>query len=255
MNRPAPRLPLWIAHALSAQRGPVPWSAVVRGALAAGPLLLAGVLAGRTSLGVVAALGAMLAGVNDRPGSRRASVGRLGLPALAGAAGLLAGSYAGRHTGAVTLTLLLTLLGLLGGAVSAVGPVASAVGTQLLVTSALGAGMMLPEPGWESALLYLAGAGWLLGLRLLLPTPSSAARGARLGYRFDGERAAVAGVYEAVAALLDAAGTPGATARRAALTAALDQAQDALAGPRLRRHAGSAAERRLHAQYAAALPL
>ncbi|WP_330437014.1 FUSC family protein [Streptomyces griseoaurantiacus] len=255
MNRPAPRLPPWISHALSAQRGPVPWSAVVRGALAAGPLLLAGVLAGRTSLGVVAALGAMLAGVNDRPGSRRASVGRLGLPALAGAAGLLAGSYAGRHTGAVTLTLLLTLLGLLGGAVSAVGPVASAVGTQLLVTSALGAGMMLPEPGWESALLYLAGAGWLLGLRLLLPTPSSAARGARLGYRFDGERAAVAGVYEAVAALLDAAGTPGATARRAALTAALDQAQDALAGPRLRRHAGSAAERRLHAQYAAALPL
>ncbi|MCT7356017.1 FUSC family protein, partial [Streptomyces sp. 15-116A] len=37
--------------------------------------------------------------------------------------------------------------------------------------------------------------------------------------------------------------------------AALDHAQDALAGPRLRRHASSATERRLHAQYAAALPL
>jgi hypothetical protein len=44
-------------------------------------------------------------------------------------------------------------------------------------------------------------------------------------------------------------------ARRAALTAALDHAQDALAGPRLRRYASSAAERRLRAQYAAALPL
>jgi uncharacterized membrane protein YccC len=250
------RLPPWLAHALRAQRGPVPWNAVVRGALAAGPLLLAGVLAGRTSVGVVAALGAMLAGVNDRPGSRRASVGRLGLPALAGAAGLLVGTYAGRHTGAVALTLLLTFLGLLAGAVSAVGPVASASGTQLLVTSAVGAGMMLPEPGWESALIYLVGAGWLLGLRLVLPTPgTTAAGGARLDFRFDGERAAVADVYEAVAALLDATGTPEATAHRAALTAALDQAQDALAGPRLRRHAGSAAERRLHAQYAAALPL
>ncbi|MFC8666903.1 FUSC family protein, partial [Streptomyces sp. NPDC057199] len=44
-------------------------------------------------------------------------------------------------------------------------------------------------------------------------------------------------------------------ARRAALTAALDHAQDALAGPRLRRYASSSAERRLRAQYAAALPL
>ncbi|MFD8812100.1 FUSC family protein, partial [Streptomyces sp. NPDC059627] len=43
--------------------------------------------------------------------------------------------------------------------------------------------------------------------------------------------------------------------KRVALTAALDHAQDALTGPRLRRYASSAAERRLHAQYAAALPL
>lgn len=62
-------------------------------------------------------------------------------------------------------------------------------------------------------------------------------------------------MYDAVADLLDAAGTDDATARRVALTAALDHAQDALAGPRLRRYASSSAERRLHAQYAAALPL
>ncbi|WP_217136367.1 FUSC family protein [Streptomyces sp. AC558_RSS880] len=251
MTRPARAVPPWLAHALRAQRGPVPWSAVVRGALGGGPLLLAAVLAGRPTLGVVAAIGAMFAGINDRPGSRRASVGRIGGPALAGATGLVVGTYAGDHVSAVLLTLLLTGLGLVAGAVSALGPVGSSVGTQLLVGAAVGAGMPLPEPGWQRALAFLAGAGWLLLLRLALPTPGSLAG----GFRFDGERNAVAGVYAAVADLLDATGTDTATARRAALTAALDHAQDALAGPRLRRYASSAAERRLHAQYAAALPL
>ncbi|MBV7695018.1 FUSC family protein [Streptomyces sp. TRM70350] len=244
-------LPPWLAHALRAQRGPVPWNAVVRGALAAGPLLLAAVLVGHPSVGVVAAIAAMLAGINDRPGSRRASVRRLGVPALAGSVGLLVGTYAGQNTGVVAQTLLLTGLGLVAGGVSAVGPVASAAGTQLLVASAVGAGMPLPESGWQRALAFLAGAGWLLALRLLLPTPGALAG----DFRFDGEREAVADVYDAIGDLLDAVGTEHATTRRAALTAALDHAQDALAGPRLRRYAVSAAERRLHAQYAAALPL
>ncbi|MBD0419798.1 FUSC family protein [Streptomyces sp. TRM S81-3] len=248
-------LPPWLAHALRAQRGPVPWNAVTRGALAAGPLLVAALVAGRASLGVVAAIAAMLAGINDRPGSRRASVKRIGVPALAGAAGLLVGTYAGQHLGALALTLVLTAIGLPAGAVSAAGPVASATGTQLLVATAVGAGMPLPDPGWQRVLAFLAGAGWLLALRLALPTPGSLTGDLRLGFRFDGERAAVADVYDAVAALLDAAGTEHAVTRRAALTAALDHAQDALSGPRLRRHASSAAERRLHAQYAAALPL
>ncbi|MFI7497117.1 FUSC family protein [Streptomyces sp. NPDC049687] len=244
-------LPPWLAHALRAQRGPVPWSAVTRGALAAGPLLLVAVLAGRVSLGVVAAIAAMLAGINDRPGSRRAAVRRLGAPALAGAGGMLVGTYVGEHVGAVALTAVLTGLGLFAGGISAIGPVASGAGTQLLVAAAIGAGMPVPEAGWVRALAFVAGAGWLLVLRLALPTP-----GAMTGdFRFDGERHAVAGVYDAVAALLDATGTEDATARRAALTAALDHAQDALTGPRLRRYASSAAERRLHAQYAAALPL
>ncbi|MGW4545774.1 FUSC family protein [Streptomyces violaceorubidus] len=248
-------LPPWLGHALNAQRGPVPWNAVVRGALAGGPLLIVSLAAGRSSLGAVAAIAAMLAGINDRPGSRRTSVRRIGVPALAGAVGLLVGTYAGQHLAAVALTLVLTGLGLVAGSVSAVGPVASGAGTQLLVTAAVGAGMPLPDPGWLRVLAFLAGAGWLLLLRLVLPTPTSLAGDLRLDFRFDGERAAVADVYEAVAALLDAVGTEQAVARRAALTAALDHAQDALAGPRLRRRASTAAERRLHAQYAAALPL
>ncbi|MDT9694587.1 FUSC family protein [Streptomyces sp. P17] len=250
MSRPVFVLPPWLGHAFRAQRGPVPWSAVGRGGLAAGPLLAA-VLAGQASVGVVAAIGAMLAGINDRPGSRRAAVRRMGVPAVAGACGLLVGTYGGESMGAVGLTLLLTLVGLVAGGVSAVGPVASGAGTQLLVASAIGAGMPLPETGWQRALAFLGGAGWLLLLRLVLPSPGSFVG----DFRFDGERDAVASVYDAVADLLGAAGTSGANARRVALTAALDHAQDALTGPRLRRYASSSAERRLHAQYAAALPL
>ncbi|WP_245883102.1 FUSC family protein [Streptomyces hyaluromycini] len=244
-------LPPWLAHALRAQRGPVPWSAVTRGALAAGPLLLTAVLLHRTSLGVVAAIAAMLAGINDRPGSRRSAVRRLGVPAAAGALGLLVGTYGGEHLTAVPLTLLLTGLGLVAGGMSAVGTVASGAGTQLLVAAAIGAGMPVAEAGWQRALAFLAGAGWLLVLRLALPTPGAIAG----DFRFDGERDAVGAVYDAVADLLDAVGGAAAGPRRAALTAALDHAQDALTGPRLRRYASSAAERRLHAQYAAALPL
>ncbi|WP_328497010.1 FUSC family protein [Streptomyces sp. NBC_00414] len=244
-------LPLWLTHALRAQRGPVPWNAVLRGVLAGGPLLLVAVSAGRESLGVMAALGAMFAGINDRPGSRRIAVHRIGVPGLAGALGIVVGTYAGEGLGAAPLTLTLTALGLLAGAVSAVGPVASGAGTQLLVAAAIGAGMPLPDPGWQRALFFLAGAGWLIVLRLALPTPGAPAS----DFRFDGERAGVAAVYDAIADLLAAVGGEQAGGRRAALTAALDHAQDTLAGPRLRRYASSAAERRLRAQYAAALPL
>ncbi|MFE9247461.1 FUSC family protein [Streptomyces sp. NPDC007088] len=233
----------------------MPWVAMARGGLAVLPLLLA-VAAGRPTAGVMAALGTLLAAINDRPGPRRTAVLRLSAPALAGACGLLLGSYATALTPdprrALVLPLVLAALGLLAGAVSAIGPVASGIGTQLLVTAAIGAGMPLPEPGWQRALFFLAGAGWLLALRLLLPSPG---RTTRNPYRLDGERGAVAAVYTAVADLLDATGTESALSRRAALTTALDQAQDALAGPRLRRFASSAAERRLHARFSAALPL
>ncbi|WEH38112.1 FUSC family protein [Streptomyces sp. NBC_01218] len=240
------------------QRGPLPWGAVLRGGLAMLPLLLS-VLADRPSLGVPAALGAMLAGFNDRPGSRRGAVLRLGLPALIGALGLFLGACLGEVTGGgrslVVLPLALGVLGFVAGAMSSTGPVASSCGTQLLVAAVIGAGMPLPEPGWHRAALFLLGAGWLLTLRLVLPSPVRKRGGTGAPYLLDGEREAVAAVYVAVAELLRAAGSDRAPGRRAALSAALDHAQDTLAGPRLTRRAGSAAERRLHAQYAAAFPL
>ncbi|MER5440303.1 FUSC family protein [Streptomyces sp. NPDC002790] len=246
MRRPH-SLPPWLSHALRAQRAPVPWPAVVRGALAGGPLVLVAIAAGQPSSGVLLALGTLLAGVNDRPGPRLAAVSRLGGPALAGALGMTVGSFVGGALPAGALiACVFAVLGLVGGAFSAVGPVASSAGTQFLVTVAIGAGMPLPEPALQRALLFAGGAAWLILLRLLLPSP---VRTKGLGYLYDGERAAVASVYEAVARLLDAVGGPEAQARRVALTAALDQAQDAL------RRGRSRASLRLRRQYSAALPL
>ncbi|HEY5834590.1 FUSC family protein [Streptomyces sp.] len=247
MSRKSYVLPAWLAHAVRWQRGPVPWGAVARGALGAGTLLAVAGALGRPTMGVIAALGAMLAGVNDRPGSRSSAVSRLGLPALAGACGMLIGTSVGGAS-PLLLVLALTAVALPAGALSAAGPVASIASTQLLITIMVGAGMPLPEPAWQRAVLYLAGGCWLVVLRVTMPSP-----GARLDF-LDGERDAVAAAYDAVADLLLAAGGPRALDRRARLTAALDRAQDALGGPRWWRRP-IAAERRIRSRFAAVLPL
>ncbi|MFC5907069.1 FUSC family protein [Streptacidiphilus monticola] len=206
---------------------------------------------GAVSAAIPLALGAMFAGVNDRPGSRRSALARIGVPALGGAVGLGAGQAAQVSGLPVSAAVLgLGLVGLVAGGVSAVGPVASAVGTQLLITAALGWGIATPLPAWAQSLCFLGGAAWLLALRVALPAPG---RGGP--YLLDGERGAVADAYQAVAALLEADGPSEHSRRRAALSAALDRAQDALTGPRLRRGALGAAERRLRAQFAAVHPL
>lgn len=256
LRRPprAGNVPEWLRHPLRAQTGPVPWSAMARGAASVLPLLAA-VLAGAPTAGVPAAVAALFAGINDRPGSRRGAPAALGLPAAAGACGLLAGTLVGaavpQELATPVLPLFLGLLGLVAGALSSTGATASACGTQLLIAAVIGVGMDLPEPVWLSCLSYLSGAAWPLLLRRLVPSPR---RRGRITYRLDGECEALAAVYERVAALLEAVGSPAAGARRAALTAALDHAQDALAGTRTGPRA-SRAERGLRARYDAAAAL
>ncbi|WP_033821509.1 FUSC family protein [Kitasatospora sp. MBT63] len=213
------RTPDWLAHPLRWQRGPVPWSAMARGALGMGPLLGAGLAAGRPEVGLLAGLGALFAGINDRSGTRRVAAVQAGVPALGGALGLLLGFA----TGWWALPLLLTV-GLLCGAASVAGPVCSAAALQLLVLTAVGSGMSIALPGWTRAAWFLAGAGWLMLLRLLSTV--------RPGRPAAGERLAVAAVFDALADALDAVGTPAAEPARRRLTAALDRADQAL---RLRR--------------------
>ncbi|MBB4951352.1 putative membrane protein YccC [Kitasatospora gansuensis] len=207
-----PQPPAWLAHPFRWQRGPVPWPALLRGALGMGPVLAAGLATGHRPAAIAAGLGAMFATLNDRPGTRRVAAVRIAVPALAGALG-----FFGRLAPGWWALPLLTLVGLLSGAVSVAGPVCAAAAVQLLVLTAVGAGMPLAAPPWVTALCFLAGALWPLLLRLTV-SPS----------RADGERHAVAAVFDALADALDAVGTPAAEAARRRLTGALDQADEAL---------------------------
>ncbi|MFH8634376.1 FUSC family protein [Streptomyces lydicus] len=226
----APRaVPAWLAHPFRWQRLPVPWAAVARGALCAGPLLGAGIATGHPAPGVLTGLGSMLAGVNDRPGTRRTGIVHIGLPALASALGMLIGASLQAVGAGWWVVPALFAVGFVSGAGSVAGPVRSNAGMQMLATTVLGAGMPLPGAPWAKALYVLAGCLWLLLLRLVVRSPRPA------GGALSGERAAVATVFDALSGALAAAGGPGAVAARRRLTAALDRADEAL---RLRRLTG-----------------
>lgn len=226
MLRAQRAVPAWLAHPFRWQRLPVPWAAVARGALCAGPLLGAGIATGHVAPGVLTALGSMLAGVNDRPGTRRTGIVHIGLPALATAFGMLIGASLQTADAGWWTVPALFAVGFVSGAGSVAGPVRSNAGMQMLAAAILGAGMPLPGAPWEKALFVLAGCLWLLLLRLVVRSPR------RTGGALGGERAAVATVFDALADALGAAGGPGAEPARRRLTAALDRADEAL---RLRR--------------------
>ncbi|WP_411122083.1 FUSC family protein [Streptomyces sp. x-19] len=226
MPRHRRAVPAWLAHPFRWQRLPVPWAAVARGALCAGPLLAAGIATGHPAPGVLVALGSMLAGVNDRPGTRRTGVVHIGLPALAAALGMLTGASLRAAGAGWWVVPALAAVGFVSGAGSVAGPVRSTAAMQMLAATVLGAGMPLPGAPWAKALAVLAGCLWLLLLRLVLRTPRPA------GGPLHGERAAVATVFDALADALEAVGGPGAEPARRRLTAALDRADEAL---RLRR--------------------
>ncbi|MGW2656413.1 FUSC family protein [Streptomyces sp. NPDC001478] len=260
---------MWLTHVLRSRSGPVPGAAMVRGALGAGPLLAAGIVLEWPGSGVPAALGAMLAGVNDRPGTRREGLVRMGLPAVAGALGLYAGALVAGTAGRGAAVPVLFAVGWLSGILSARGPVWSAAALQALVATTIGLGMPLTGPAWGNALGFLAGAGWLVVLRLL-PRISAVRPGRRRspGARdaagpsapapASEEREAVAAVFDALAEALAALGGTGAPAARRRLVAAQQQAEEALRLMRLLpgpAQSGDAARRALAARLGAGVAL
>ncbi|MFE4539526.1 FUSC family protein [Streptomyces scopuliridis] len=218
-------MPAWLTHPLGWRSAPIPWTAALRGALSAGPLLALGLLTGHLSQAVLAGLGAMLAGVNDRPGTRRTGVVHIGLPAVGGAFGLLCGGLLADAGNRWTAVPALFVVGWLSGALSVTGPVWSAAAMQCLVTAAIGAGMPIPGPAWLKAGCYLAGAAWLLLLRFALRAPRDILR---RGARREGEREAVAAVFDALADALHALGGPDAEPARRRLIAAQHRADESL---------------------------
>ncbi|MFD8514472.1 FUSC family protein [Streptomyces antimycoticus] len=248
--RTLPTPPDWLTHPLRGERAlraPVPWAAVARGALGVGPVVAVGVVSGHLPFGMLAGLGAMFAHVNDRPATRATRIVRIGLPALAGTVGLLTGAWLGTLGLGTWIALALAAVGLVSGAISAIGPVSSAAGVQLMVLAVVGAGMPVPVPPPVTAGLLLIGAVWVIAMAALLPrvTPS------RQTAPFD-ERETVAAVYDALADLMTAVGTDGGQAARRRLTAAYDAAYEALYAHRLPLHRLDEEERRLRDRLAVA---
>lgn len=141
---------------------------MLRAAVGMAAALAVGVGLQHPGMTIPLAVGSLYASANDRPHPTPRRLRHILLPALGGALGLLAGA-ATRGGAPVAVVLLPALVAGVAGAISTVGPSASAAGLQLLTMTALGQGMPAHRPWWLPAPLLVCGA-----LPVLLLTGTSA---------------------------------------------------------------------------------
>ncbi len=211
-------VPGWLAEVVRPRRAPVPWPEMARAALAICVPLSAAYAAGRGTLGVLPATGGLLGTMTDAGGPYLSRVKRVCSAAVfGGAAGLAIGAVTHGH-GWLAVVALVVVAGV-SGLLSALGDIGSVTGLQLLVYTSLGAGPIgALRPVWHTAAGFLAGVVW--ALILILPGWLRAPYGR--------EQRDVAAVYDALAGLLRSVGGDEYTARRQALTSALNTAYDEL---------------------------
>ncbi len=209
-------VPDWLAEVVRPQPAPVPWPEMIRAALAICVPLSAALALGKSSLGVLPAMGGLLGTMADTGGPYLSRVKRVCSAAVfGGAAGLVIGSAVHGH-GWLAVIALVVVAGV-SGVLSAVGDIGSATGLQLLVYTSLGMGPVgALRPVWHTAAGFLVGVAW--ALILILPGWLRSPHGR--------EQRDVAAVYEALAEQLCSVGTDQITARRQALTSALNTAYD-----------------------------
>lgn len=222
MPDPGPRplseisAPHWLTQLLSTSKAPVHWGEPLRAAAALSVPIAIGTLAGDVGVGVEAALGALCGTFVARRGPYRFRLRHMGSGTLAGATGFLAGGVAAGH--GWWTSALIVALAVVSAVISAAGATASAAGLQLLVFAILGAGQPLVSGPYLATAWFLAGAGWTVLLAVAAwPMRATAP-----------ERAAVAAVYDELATMLAARRWRQAAQARQRLTAALNDAYDAL---------------------------
>lgn len=213
--------PRWIVEVVRPRPAPVPWADVVRCGIAVPVPLLVGLLTGHLPVAIFVTLGAIAGATSDRGGPIGTRVGRVALPPVAAAAGLLIG-HAVIGTGWIAVVAI-AVLSLVSAQISVIGATASVAGLQLLVYAAVASGLTFPEPVYLPSLLVLAGGAWALLLTVVQAVVEGPTRP---------ERIAVAAVFVALARLVGAIGTGEAPAARQDLTQALNIAYDHLLGDR-----------------------
>ncbi|MCF3118796.1 MULTISPECIES: FUSC family protein [Streptomyces] len=235
--------PDWLVRSLKPQSAPIPWAAVARASVAMALPLAVGILAGQPAYGALASMGALSGVIGDTADAYRMRILNIAVPQLFGALGVTLGSLVFGHgwvaVGAVTLVALVS------GMMSTIGAVASVSGLLLLLNCVVGAGLPMPGQWWLAPVLMTSGGLLVLALALLAwPLRSGVP-----------ERAAVAGAYRSVAALLDAAGTDAYGDARAAVTVSLNQSYDLVLARRARDHGRNPELVRLIAQLNAVTPV
>ncbi|MFJ2863174.1 FUSC family protein [Kitasatospora sp. NPDC087314] len=235
--------PSWLTESLRPKAAPIPWAAVARASVALAAPLAVGTATGRPGYGALVSMGALSGVIGDTADAYRMRVFNIAVPQLFGALGILLGTLV--YGAGWTAVAVLTAVALVSGMISSIGAVASVSGLLLLLNAVVGAGLRLPSPWWLPSCLLLLGGLVVLGLTLL----AWPLRGGTP------ERSAVAGTYRAVAAFLEATGTPGYDGERQALTRSLNQSYDLLLARRTRRHGRSPALVRLLAQLNAVVPV
>lgn len=214
--------PHWLTQLLRPVPAPVDWKRAARAAAAVAVPIAIGVAVGHIALGALVSIGSLCGTVTAISGPYRDRLRRSGLAVLAGGIGFFLGDLVGEH-GWWTAGLIVAAA-VVSAVISAAGNVASLAGLQLLVQLILGTHeSTVVGPGVALA-GFAVGAVWALLLSLAAwPIHATAP-----------ERALVAGVFDRLAELLAAAGTPDARAARHRLTAAMNAAYDALLAARSR---------------------
>jgi uncharacterized membrane protein YccC len=211
-------VPDWLAEVVRPRPVAPPWPEMIRAVLAICVPLAAALALGKGTLGVLPAMGGLLGTMADTGGPYLTRVKRVGsAAAFGGAPGLAIGSVTHGHGWLAVVALVVVAGG--SGLLSSLGDIGSVTGLQLLVYTSLGAGPVgAQRPVWHTAAGFLAGVLW--ALILIVPGWLLSPHGK--------EQRDVAAVYTALAQELRSVGTGGFTARRQALTGALNTAYDEL---------------------------
>jgi uncharacterized membrane protein YccC len=214
----AAAVPDWLAELVRPKPAPLPWPDMIRAALAICVPLATAFAVGKTTIGLLPAMGGLLGTLTDRGGPYLSRVKRVSaVGVFGGAVGLTIGS-AIHGRGWIAVVALVVIAGA-SGVLSALGDTGSQIGLQLLVYASLGIGPVgALRPVWHTAAGFLVGVVW--ALVLILP--------GWLLSPYGEEQRAVSAVYEALAGQLASIGTDAFTARRQAVTTATNTAYDEL---------------------------
>src|SRR5580658_2375260 len=215
-------VPDWLAEVVRPKPAPLPWPDMIRAALAICVPLGVAFAVGKTTIGLLPAVGGLLGSLTDRGGSYLSRVKRISaVGVFGGAAGLAIGS-AIHGRGWIAVVALVVVAGA-SAVLSTIGDIGSQVGLQLLVYTSLGIGPFgALRPVWHTATGFLVGTLW--ALVLILPGWLLSPHGQ--------DQRLVAGVYQALAGQLAAIGTDAVMARRQEVTTAVNTAYDELLSAR-----------------------